>query len=1230
VNSILAALIASILSLFGLHQPLAHRPPSVPPTAIVAATAASIGANGTSATDPHSASTFYANPSNTSAPSPHYVTQTSLNVQLSALEQTILSELQTLASALASVAAQTNGTSSASSTIQQQLDTLQHEISQTNQINNLSNVTITSPTFSGVTTSNVPEGSNLYFTNSRVTSLLSGASATTTFGAGISTAALNVTSSSATSTFANGIALSGGCVSVSGTCLGAGGGASLSTANTWTALQQFQSNASTTGLSAYNGLWVGTTATTTILGNATSTFGAGISATYLNLTGSSATSTAANGINLTGGCFSIAGTCVGGGGGSSFQSGIGGTFTVESGNSVSAGNLVSLLADGNIVAAGSTSAGGIDFGTPVVVSNNTSVPVIADLSSSVYAMAYTDGTNSSYLTTAACSVSGTTVTCGTPVVVSNSTNAPASTGGIIDLSSSAYAITYLDSTNSSKLTTAACSVSGTTVTCGTPVVVTSSTNAPSFVTDLSSSTYVMTYKDSTNGSKLTTAACSVSGTTVTCGTPVVVSSDTTAPSATVYLSSSLYATTYLDSTNSSKLTTAACSVSGTTVTCGTPVVVSNSTNGLSNTGGVLDLSSSVYAMTYRDSTNANKLTTTACSVSGTTVTCGTPVVVSNSTNNPLAIDLSSSAYAITYTDSTNSSKLTTAACTVSGTTVTCGTPVVVSNTTNGPTVTDLSSSAYALTYKDSNNGAKITTAACTVSGTTVTCGTPVVVSYSTNGATAVTDLSSSAYVVTYQDTNNSSRPTTAACSVSGTTVTCGTAVLVSNNTNSPTITDLSSSAYVITYTDTTNGTAITTVAANFVSVTAGTPVGVAAASGSAGQSVNVVGEGVASGFSGLTVGTVYYANTDGTITSTSTPNRLGVAVSSTQIQLSSKSSSPNTSTQNFGDAVFANNFAITEAPGSPQGLIFRNQLGTQVMSIDENGNLSITGQFSAANTFASEDATTTASSTIAASFSDASHALQDAIGAIGDTAIRILGDAAQATVGVFDTIIAKVAYIDTINSRTLCLGSTCVTEAQLQALLQENNIKASNASTTNESVTTADQSNSSSTASITAPVDLSGQGGGSAPSANASTKPESAPVIQVNGDNPSTVEVGATYSDLGATITAPAADTNLGIKVSIDGGATTTPDQIVIDTSKARTHTIVYSVTDQNGLTGTTARTVNVVAPAPPSGGDVSATSTPPAHTSLTATSTRTVIISDSPSIIPTVNASTTASTTSS
>ncbi len=90
-------------------------------------------------------------------------------------------------------------------------------------------------------------------------------------------------STTATSTFANGVSLSGGCVSVGGSCLGSGGsltGGSLNALTYWTS-------------------------NTTVGATSSPTIG------YLTATSTTATSTFANGINLTKGCFSVSLTCIG-------------------------------------------------------------------------------------------------------------------------------------------------------------------------------------------------------------------------------------------------------------------------------------------------------------------------------------------------------------------------------------------------------------------------------------------------------------------------------------------------------------------------------------------------------------------------------------------------------------------------------------------------------------------------------------------------------------------------------------------------------------------------------------------------------------------------------------------------------------------------------------------------------------------------------------------------------
>jgi len=113
-----------------------------------------------------------------------------------------------------------------------------------------------------------------------------------------------------TTTFSNGLTYSAGNVILD-----------MTNPNVWTGLQIFKS-ASSTSFSALDAIFVGRTATTTIRGEttATSTFAGGIQGTYLNLTGTAATSTASNGFNISAGCYAIAGTCITGGGGGAVSS----------------------------------------------------------------------------------------------------------------------------------------------------------------------------------------------------------------------------------------------------------------------------------------------------------------------------------------------------------------------------------------------------------------------------------------------------------------------------------------------------------------------------------------------------------------------------------------------------------------------------------------------------------------------------------------------------------------------------------------------------------------------------------------------------------------------------------------------------------------------------------------------------------------------------------------------
>jgi hypothetical protein len=160
-----------------------------------------------------------------------------------------------------------------------------------------------------------------------------------------------------------------------------------------------------------------------------------------------------------------------------------------------------------------------------------------------------------------------------------------------------------------------------------------------------------------------------------------------------------------------------------------------------------------------------------------------------------------------------------------------------------------------------------------------------------------------------------------------------------------------------------------------------------------------------------------------------------------------------------------------------------------------------------------------------------------------------------------------------LNADELCLDGTCITQQQLAAILASEN---------------------------------QSPAGGSPASGNVNvgaTTPATPPVIQINGNNPAIVQVGATYTDLGATITGPQADLNLGSTTYVNG---TEMNPVQIDTSTAATDTIDYVATDQNGLTSTSTRTV-IVEPAlesaeSPTGVVVEAVSPPPAPPAATST----------------------------
>jgi hypothetical protein len=168
---------------------------------------------------------------------------------------------------------------------------------------------------------------------------------------------------------------------------------------------------------------------------------------------------------------------------------------------------------------------------------------------------------------------------------------------------------------------------------------------------------------------------------------------------------------------------------------------------------------------------------------------------------------------------------------------------------------------------------------------------------------------------------------------------------------------------------------------------------------------------------------------------------------------------------------------------------------------------------------------------------------------------------------------AQQFFSNEIDTNKLCVQGTCVTGAQLQALL--------------------------------AAATQSGSASASPQPPSPSEATDTPPAIQINGNNPAVIQVGASYADLGATITGPQADLKLGIQTFVNG---VEMSPVQIDSSAVATDTTDYVAIDQDGLTSTSTRTVIVqapVAPPPATISDASTTDGVPPTLSPSASSTQ-------------------------
>jgi hypothetical protein len=334
----------------------------------------------------------------------------------------------------------------------------------------------------------------------------------------------------------------------------------------------------------------------------------------------------------------------------------------------------------------------------------------------------------------------------------------------VTMMDSTHAIVCYEDVGNSSYGTACClSLSGTTITAGTPVIFESASSEYINVTMMDSTHAIVCYRDGGNSNYGTACCLSLSGTTITAGAAAVFESANSSYIGVTMMDSTHAIVCYIDNGNSSYGTARCLSLSGTTITAGTPVVFESSVS-LYNSVTMMDSTHAIVC--YTDGGNSYYGTACCLSLSETTITAGTPAVFESAQSTDISTCMMDSTHAIVCYKG-NSFYGTACCLSLSGTTITAGTPAVFESAdTYVTSVTMLDSTHAVVCYTDNGNDNYGTACCLSLSGTTITAGTPAVFESAYSGYNSVTMMDSTHAIVCYQDNGNSSYGTACALTLS--------------------------------------------------------------------------------------------------------------------------------------------------------------------------------------------------------------------------------------------------------------------------------------------------------------------------------------------------------------------------------------------------------------------------------------------------------------------------------
>jgi hypothetical protein len=320
--------------------------------------------------------------------------------------------------------------------------------------------------------------------------------------------------------------------------------------------------------------------------------------------------------------------------------------------------------DDGTVAVGTVSASdnSISWGTPVHFNSNVKITdsqIIHDSNSNKIVVAYTDEDNSFYGTgiVGTIDTSDNSISFGSPTVYeSANTNTSSRNGITFDSNSNKVVIVYTDQGNSNYGTAVVGTVSGTSISFGTPVVFESAQAIHMGATfDTSNNKVVIAYRDVGNSDYGTAIVGTVSGTSISFGTAVVYeSAESDWNSITFDSNSNKVVISYQDKGNSGYGTAIVGTVSGTSISFGTAVVYESGS--VNYTAIDFDSNLNKVIIGYEDTDNSEYGTFVIGTVSGTSISFTSPAVFYSGELSWVGVSFDSNAKrsVFTYRDADNS------------------------------------------------------------------------------------------------------------------------------------------------------------------------------------------------------------------------------------------------------------------------------------------------------------------------------------------------------------------------------------------------------------------------------------------------------------------------------------------------------------------------------------------------------------------------------------------------